>query len=1150
MSRHVLLCLIGLLAACSNPIPTVRSPQASNAQNCLYFDRERDPGASSCESAALPPGGSFDIDISGLVGKLAAQSKDERPEQIADWAIFGTFIHARLPQPVLQGVTFDRAPIRMRALEDVSSTESGPGRHAILPDGTAWVVYEGDDPHPEATLARHADQVRVELGRVPAFVRVFSYQSDLDRAAIKVHRNGDISGAQLFSARYGYREARVVSREDLAQFIGEIDDLTHARLLDGGVVEFGGRRHPRARTANVNLEDLATLYQAYRNVDKSARDRAMKRMPPGLAESLKGQPQLLDLLLRMRQGKASVGFSLDPQWDADGFVADLRQLAQDPRPLVARALEAVRSSKLRGDREDALPFAVRRARSLADHFKSAELAQFQVAEPWRSQLSAVVSSLQGKRGLETERAGLAFERLRADAHQERRRIAETVETLTRQLSALRAGGSEASLAAQRQSIIERISALSGQQHAAFDLLLVLNYLEAEHHHQCARYDGDLKGTHVGMVLFYADLLAKVWASTDYYHSAPVCQVPGLRTEPRVGPTIEPAFWEEIKNLNGTRVWFAPRTEAFSVSSSGKEVQFGHLMTRVYAAGSTAVAPDQESTANEESRQVIGWWDRHYGRIAAYEPQLHIQNQILKWSVLAGWLAEQGRLRFLDQEQVNRSLRFDQWIAANKKLKFNRDVRFLPPERWPEGTECMEQLTSYTYAGAGVSAFIAGGVSLGKADAVAKAPRVPAKLPVERLRAGLSADSSSDVVRTLRGGTFRLGQAPDGGALTEARAASPQASIGRVRQVQTALSTRDDAGALAQKSERGSLTHLRFERKANLVVLDSGQAPPPGSPAQALRAALDKAGDGDITKAVDRFVSAHGGVEAQGQLINDLAGSPATRPLADHLRARAAGDTGARILKRGFRLSTERELPAGRRDVLIQGHEPKPLLASARERSQASERAAQGEDLEVYVLSDDRHVYASADPGEVASGSLRGKGLKKTHARLPDLDSEDKSQLLKDPRNHVEKVVVSGEPDVLRTEEASYRRAGPSRPGRGGGFIPPTGGLSRTSDGSDSGGLLGSAALPLCQAGESCIEEARRGEALSSGRDFVRTGRRRTVYLVRPSRHTDECADNDPVRALCDKNGDGEISREESALCYCDRDRNGTLSAEEARCAQP
>src|SRR5438445_362436 len=117
MNRIVPSALCVVLLSCANPLPVVRAPQPSTSENCLFVEGER------CASATLTPGTTFPIDISGLVRHLAPLRRDERADQLADWAFYGTLVHANLPPEVLRGVTYDRAPFRLRALEDVVNLE-------------------------------------------------------------------------------------------------------------------------------------------------------------------------------------------------------------------------------------------------------------------------------------------------------------------------------------------------------------------------------------------------------------------------------------------------------------------------------------------------------------------------------------------------------------------------------------------------------------------------------------------------------------------------------------------------------------------------------------------------------------------------------------------------------------------------------------------------------------------------------------------------------------------------------------------------------------------------------------------------------------------------------------------------------------------
>lgn len=231
----------------------------------------------------LRPGQHIALDVARLRDKLDELRAEERPEQLADWAFYGTAIYAGLSAEELRDATYDRTPFRDPALVDVVHFDYGPGRRLILSDGAVWLFYATGDPDRILTLAHLADQVRTELGGLPAAFRVFNYRSDLARGAIDVTREPDLAAEKLFSAEYGYKEMLVQSTAALTLFLSEVQDVTHARLVPEGGVVLGGRRRPDAQpqislvpieggalamvedgavASRVKLADVAALYQA------------------------------------------------------------------------------------------------------------------------------------------------------------------------------------------------------------------------------------------------------------------------------------------------------------------------------------------------------------------------------------------------------------------------------------------------------------------------------------------------------------------------------------------------------------------------------------------------------------------------------------------------------------------------------------------------------------------------------------------------------------------------------------------------------------------------------------------------------------------------------------------------------------------------
>ena len=165
-----------------------------------------------------------------------------------------------------------------------------------------------------------------------------------------------------------------------------------------------------------------------------------------------------------------------------------------------------------------------------------------------------------------------------------------------------------------------------------------------------------------MVLYYTDLLAKLWM-IDYARSAPVKEVYGFRSIPRIARYVEAVYWSESRDLTGTRLWFGPKPEGFRAYPGVADMNFAHIATRVYSAGNNDLRPGQETKPPEVSRRALDWWDVHYGLIADYEPMYHLQNQIMKWSLATALLEDSKQAAYLGEDfvLVDHSQRFDRWL---------------------------------------------------------------------------------------------------------------------------------------------------------------------------------------------------------------------------------------------------------------------------------------------------------------------------------------------------------------------------------------------------------------------------------------------------------------------------------------------------------
>jgi hypothetical protein len=661
--------------------------------------------------------------------------------------------------------------------------------------------------------------------------------------------------------------------------------VTHVKKLAGGGLELGGRRFAGARTKTVGVEDVAALYQAHRRLAEAslAVDRRLQaasqplinafnalmnlylqnvrrydqdknaifdglrfgqavaaveqylgsalsettgrspldtdgqfRLLEGLRyKDINAQHQLMQALKPRAQGRVEElerqrygelllagqvpadepGFSLDPQWDAPSLIRDLTQLLTDPAVIIHASLK-IADETYRQVIDASVPRrTVVTAWAVEDAFLGFKPEVYKIPDKWRQRIKAIIASVHGKSGRQVEKGAIVpFLKLKKELE-------------------------------------------GADKEEAHQLLAILDHLASLHRAQCARYDGPLQGTRVGMNLFYTDILAKLWASLDYYREAPIDEVYGFRSSPIDGPDLEVHYWAENWALPSTRLWFGPKGDAYKGEpGAAGGLNFAHISTRVYSAGSDPLNPGAETTPAERSRRIFGWWDRHFAKVADYEQAYHVQNQIMKWSVITGWMAKHNLLRKLEEISVDRSHRFDRWYAASHDLKFRRAIAFLPEDRWLGGTECVEILRSYSYPSAGYpKTFTEGGVSLGSSKSLKTASQIQEEIPLQLRRGGLDYSVSKPgklselKLANLKKTTFEF--PPPQVDRVAVKASIPERArlrVGPTEMVAKRLTTevvlRDGGGRIALETERGALGELHLGRtgdRVHLVWRDGG-----------------------------------------------------------------------------------------------------------------------------------------------------------------------------------------------------------------------------------------------------------------------------------------------------------------------------------------
>lgn len=291
---------------------------------------------------------------------------------------------------------------------------------------------------------------------------------------------------------------------------------------------------------------------------------------------------------------------------------------------------------------------------------------------------------------------------------------------------------------------------------------ILNYAKKNFSYQHARYDGELQGTEVGMVLFYTDLLAKLW-SIDYTNSTPrnikdLIPMPDIR--------LSPIYTADSQALK-TRLWFGTQDKGFQTFDGGQKLAFSRQATRLFAKSSNPYTPTNEVEANMLSSLFLNWWDNHFEEVAQHEPQYQRLNEIMKWSSIVGWLndAEKGdALAFLQNVTVKRDNRFLGWAEKNTDLKFKNweQLGFYPDNYKGSKTEALPLLRSRPLAIGGI---LQGGVSLaGKSLFKTRTPLKPqVNELIRRPNIDYGAKTTAGSVKTLEGNSFDVKSLPNGDA---------------------------------------------------------------------------------------------------------------------------------------------------------------------------------------------------------------------------------------------------------------------------------------------------------------------------------------------------------------------------------------------------
>lgn len=600
-------------------------------------------------------------------------SRRDKLDQLRHWLLLTALSAAEVPPERIGELTFDRPAIGRRYLRPLGNMEYGETRSVQLNETDVLALIPADKTEGERAdlLAQIADEHLKNSGGMPELLLVFEYKINLPKRAAELSRREDVKAEEIFSPAYGYTEATVGSLADFTQFIGEIDEVTSARMSADGVVTLAGRKYEARQQRGLRAEDVAALWQSEAKIAQREQSRD-------------------ELTRRLKE--------FYTRWEQTALEFDERWASYGTQPMSAATAEKYRREKAQ----------------LEGRLKREE-EQLLAAINKEKQMPHLVD-------------GSGFSLDPAYKYDELLRFFDTdIAPVLRQMARERQGGFKLNeITAARQGLVARDAdplmrllgslVVSGNERLAN---LFKSALKVGYSFQQARYDGDLQGTEVGMVLFYTDLLAKLWLM-DYQESTPSSVVREFR--PLTDMPVAVAFRKEIEELSATRLWFGPQENGFQVSADGQVLFLGPKATRVFAASSNPFKPGIETAASAPSAAFLEWWDDHYEEIARYEPEYERLDEVMKWSLIIRWLNDAGKgdlLGFLADVPVKRTNWFPDWVRQHPELKFQKwdEVNFF--DRGFDGTqtEAMPLLFSKPFYRFGELRNISGGVSLARKGAI-------------------------------------------------------------------------------------------------------------------------------------------------------------------------------------------------------------------------------------------------------------------------------------------------------------------------------------------------------------------------------------------------------------------------------------------------
>ena len=758
------------------------------------------PDKSTQVFAHFPLNQSQPIEFEMDESSLSRLTQREWRDQMLDWILYTVVSDSGSSLENINHSLFDVPVIRYGYTKPVANFEFGKTRSAVIQDAEGKDLVVAILPACTAAerldyLGHIADRHRKDLGEIPGTVVVFEYELGLEDKNARVTRRDNINGQELFQEKCGYYEAKIKTLQDLDQFMGKIDDITFAQI-DGTQLAIGGRKIRSQPYRGIRVEDVAAIWQSEEKIQKAT-------------ESFEAHWK-------------TVWNDYDLRWNTK-----FRQFTNSAgRPEAKRLAEKIREAN--NSLKDLYKFRIKAF--VEQHASGLTSTSKEFFEQHFQEYLTIISAQridQNNRGI---KQGSGFSLDPSYDYEGLRAFLKKSEPFFRVFTTddnpplTTADIQEAEDALKHNEVLPYLILVDKLKKASVYGALVEEVTQGRYKFQSARYDGYLQGTEVGMVLFYTDLLAKLWA-LDYLGKAPADFIEDFK--PFTKLAISTVFYQELAELSSTRLWFGTQDKGFQLADDGKKLLLGRIATRVYAASSNPLTPGVEVEPAADSEAFLGWWNDHYEEVAQYEPEYQRLNEIMKWSLLISWLNEGGKgqfLGFLSGVPVKKNNWFPDWTRQQGELRFSGwdKIKFYGKGYKDSQTESMPILFSLSYWQAGSDWTLSGGVSLAPKQLFKERPNISWKMGTMSRRSNLNyqeAGLTSSRFGTLGGCQYNIKTLAAGRFSVAAHAKAGtklRSSMGELANLEIERTMVPSTGGLSIQTKAGDINLGKFNitRKAN------------------------------------------------------------------------------------------------------------------------------------------------------------------------------------------------------------------------------------------------------------------------------------------------------------------------------------------------